>query len=90
MDAALLLVLLAGLVFALLLATRNLRHPERRGQGQSRRAEAVWERKLLSMTLGNRGAIERGLTAKRRQHPGASRAELLRRLHDDYVRDRSR
>lgn len=88
MDAAWLLVLLAGLVFALLLATRGVRHPRRRGQ--SRHAEAVWERKLLSMTLGNRGAIERGLTAKRRQHPGASRAELLRRLHDDYVRDRSR
>lgn len=50
----------------------------------------MWEQRLMSMTLGNRGAIERGVTAKRRQHPRASRAELLEMVYEDYLRDRSR
>ncbi|MBB6017314.1 hypothetical protein ACFP9V_06795 [Deinococcus radiopugnans] len=39
------------------------------------------------MTRNNRGAIERGVTAKRRNFPHASRAELLERVHTDYMRD---
>lgn len=43
--------------------------------------------KLLTVTRNNRGAIERGVTAKRRKFPQASRAELLERVHTDYMRD---
>ena len=42
----------------------------------------------MAMTLGSAGAIERGVTAKRRRFPRASRAELLKMVHDDYLRDR--
>ncbi|GGK98719.1 hypothetical protein [Deinococcus radiotolerans] len=87
MDALLLTLLMCGFVWALLHFTRNLRRPD---QGEGRRAERALEEELLRLTRGNRGAIERGVTAQRRQHPQASRAELLRRVRDEYVRDRSR
>ncbi|WP_156039262.1 hypothetical protein [Deinococcus marmoris] len=50
--------------------------------------EDLWLQKLLAVTLNNRGAIERGVTAKRRSFPHASRAELLERVHTDYMQDR--
>ena len=50
--------------------------------------EDLWTRKLMAMTLGSAGAIERGVTAKRRRFPRASRAELLKMVHDDDLRDR--
>lgn len=47
-------------------------------------------RQLLGMTLGNHAAIERAVTARQRQVPHASRAELLRMVLDEYRRDHAR
>lgn len=92
MDALLLILLLAAFVWALLHATRNLRGPRSgvRAPGRGSRAERALEEELLRLTRGNRGAIERGVTAQRRRHPDASRADLLRRVRDEYLRDRTR
>lgn len=92
-PAVLLLVVLAlGLVVFLLLSRPEGKStsPKVQQRALGNGQEKVLEQKLLSMTLGNRGAIERGVTAKRRQHPRASRAELLEMVYDDYVKDRSR
>lgn len=90
-PAVLLLVMLAlGLVVFLLLSRPKSTSPKVQQRALGNGQEKVLEQKLLSMTLGNRGAIERGVTAKRRQHPRASRAELLEMVYDDYVKDRSR
>lgn len=58
--------------------------PPRSGQA----AERHWMTKLMDITRGNTGAIERSVTAKRRRFPQATRAELLERVYDDYRRDR--
>lgn len=50
--------------------------------------EAKWEEKILLMTRGNRGALERAVTARRRKFPNATRLELLKLVHDEYVKDR--
>jgi len=93
-DALLLILLLAAFVWALLHVTRNLRRPGSRSgvraPGRGSRAERALEEELLRLTRGNRGAIERGVTAQRRRHPDASRADLLRRVRDEYLRDRTR
>lgn len=93
-TVAALLTLLALCGAALLLLTRpaqrgpsTFRPPARR---MMKTEEEVWLRKLMTVTLGNRGAIERGVTAKRRKFPRATRAELLEMVHDEYLRDRSR
>lgn len=93
MDALLLILLLAAFVWALLHFTRDLRRGgsrSGRAQGSGTRAERALEEELLRLTRGNRGAIERGVTAQRRRHPDASRADLLRRVRDEYLRDRTR
>lgn len=83
MSAVLLIVLAVGLL-GVLLATRP-------GGGTGARGdERDWEERLLRQTRGNRAAIERAVTAKRRQYPHASRAELLKMIHEEYVRDRNR
>lgn len=95
MTVAALLTLLALCGAALLLLTRpaerrpssSFRPPPRR---MMKTEEEVWLGKLMTLTLGNRGAIERGVTAKRRKFPRATRAELLEMVHDEYLRDRSR
>ena len=51
--------------------------------------EELWLRKLLEITRGNKGAVERGVMATRRRHPRASRAEAMEMLYHDYLRDRS-
>jgi len=89
------LILLALCGAALLLLTRPA---ERRRSSPScpphrrvtKTGEDIWLRKLMTLTLGNWGAIERGVTAKRRRFPRATRAELLEMVHDEYLRDRSR
>lgn len=95
MTVAALLIALALCGAALLLVTRPAkRRPSSTFRPPARRVmkpeEEVWFRRLMSLTLGNRGAIERGVTAKRRKFPRASRAELLEMVHDEYLRDRSR
>lgn len=90
MDALLLILLLAAFVWALLHVTRNLRGARSASRGSGPRAERALEEELLRLTRGNRGAIERGVTAQRRRHPDASRADLLRRVRDEYLRDRTR
>lgn len=60
----------------------------RRSPWPASRREQVWQRRLLLLTRGDAGAIERGVTARRRKFPRATRAELLEMLHDDYLRDR--
>lgn len=84
MSAALLLIVLAlGLLVAWVVT--------RLGSGTRPRGdERHWEERVLLQTRGNRGALERAVTAKRRQYPRASRAELLKTVHDEYVRDRNR
>lgn len=61
-----------------------------RRPGASSRGAEKWERLVLSQTLGNRGAMERAVTSKRKKFPEASRAQLLEMVHEDYARDRSR
>ncbi|GGN39522.1 hypothetical protein [Deinococcus daejeonensis] len=90
MDALLLILLLGAFVWALLHVTRHLRSARSGPRGSGPRAERALEEELLRLTRGNRGAIERGVTAQRRRHPDASRADLLRRVRDEYLRDRSR
>ncbi|WP_119675238.1 hypothetical protein [Deinococcus sp. RM] len=90
MDALLLILLLAAFVWALLHVTRHLRGVRSASRDSGPRAERALEEELLRLTRGNRGAIERGVTAQRRRDPQASRAELLRRVRDEYLRDRSR
>lgn len=86
MSAAVLLIVLALALLALLVATRP---GTSKGPPGSRNAERYWEEKILRQTRGNRGALERALTARRRKYPQASRAELLEMVHDEYVRDRA-
>lgn len=50
--------------------------------------EQLWRGKLLSVTRGNVGAIERGLAAKRRRFPHLPESELLHLLYEEYLRDR--
>lgn len=88
MLSALLLIVLALALIAGLLATRP--GGTSKSSSAGRGAEVHWERKILSQTLGNRGAMERAVTAKRRKYPRASRAELLEMIHEEYVRDRNR
>ncbi|WP_425430317.1 hypothetical protein [Deinococcus planocerae] len=83
-----LVIVVALALLAVLLATRPRRVPKSSPAGKN--AELHWERKILSQTLGNRGAMERAVTAKRRNYPRASRADLLEMVHDEYVRDRNR
>ncbi|MEW6420134.1 MAG: hypothetical protein AB1511_00200 [Deinococcota bacterium] len=85
--SALLLILLALALLAVLLATRP--GGQLKDFPRGRTAERDWEEKILRQTRGNRGALERALTARRRKYPHASRAELLEMIHDEYVRDRS-
>ncbi|WP_216325484.1 hypothetical protein [Deinococcus aestuarii] len=89
MLSALLLIVLALALLAGLLATRP-RGGAPRASSTGRTAELFWEEKVLRQTRGNRGAMERAVTAKRRNHPRASRAALLEMDHDEYVRDRNR
>lgn len=93
MSTELFLTLLVVFWLVLLLVSRG----RVGGKGQASRGSArplaasdedLWLQKLLAVTLNNRGAIERGVTAKRRSFPHASRAELLERVHTDYMRDR--
>ncbi|GBF05154.1 hypothetical protein DAERI_030320 [Deinococcus aerius] len=86
MSTAALLIVLALALLALLLATRP---GTSKGPPAGRSAERYWEEKILRQTRGNRGALERALTARRRRYPHASRAELLEMIHDEYVRDRA-
>ena len=72
----------------MLLATRSGKTSS--GPPTNRNAERYWEQKVLDQTRGNRGAMERAVTARRRKHPRASRAALLEMVHDEYVRDRNR
>ena len=50
--------------------------------------ERQWEERILRLTRGNRGALERAVTARRRRFPQASRLDLLKLIHDEYVKDR--
>ena len=50
--------------------------------------EQLWREKLLTITRGNVGAIERGVAAKRQRFPQLSDAELLKLLYEEYLRDR--
>ena len=70
------------------LTTRHPPVPDRRSSA-NRPREAVLMEKLMTITRGNQGAIERGVTAKRRAHPRANRAELLDLLYHEYLKDRS-
>lgn len=54
----------------------------------TRGQEAHWEERVLALTRGNRGAMERAVTARRKKFPLASRTELLKMVHDEYLRDR--
>lgn len=47
-------------------------------------------RRLMTVTRGNRGATKRAVTAKRRQFPRATRAELLEMVDDESRRDHAR
>lgn len=47
-----------------------------------------WEDKILLLTRGNRGAMERSVAARQKKFPEATRLELLKLVHDDYVKDR--
>lgn len=80
------ILVLAGAVYAgLRLGRRGF------GTGGSvfvRAQEAQWEDRVLRLTRGNRGAMERAVTARRRRFPQATRLELLKMVHDEYVRDR--
>ncbi len=78
--------MLALLLLAVLLATRP---GAVKGPPAGRNAERYWEERILRQTRGNRGALERAVTARRRKYPHASRAELLQMVHEEYVRDRS-
>lgn len=84
-DWAYLLVAIAVLLVLWLLLSR--RRPVAQRQAQS--LEHL-ERRVLSQTLGNRGAMERAVLVKSRQHPRASRAQLLEMVSEDYARDHSR
>lgn len=97
MSIAALVILLALFWTGILLLTRprgkaqrssapGFRPPPRK---MFKTEEDVWLRKLMNITRGNRGAIERGVTAKRRKFPRATRAELLEMVYDEYVRERS-
>ncbi|MDV6375841.1 hypothetical protein [Deinococcus arenicola] len=90
MSIELFLTLLVVFWLVLLLVSRGrvgrVSGPSARPRSAS--DEDLWLQKLLTLTLNNRGAIERGVTAKRRNFPSASRAELLERVHTDYMRDR--
>ncbi len=88
MSAAVLLIVLALALLAVLLKTRP--GDAAKAPPASKNAERYWEQKVLSQTLGNRGAMERAVTARRRKYPHASRAELLEMIHDEYLRDRNR
>ena len=96
-DLAAGVIALALLWLVVLLLTRPRTRPPAprsapRFQPPPRRMEKtdedLWTRKLMGMTLGHAGAIERGVTAKRRKFPRATRAELLEMVHSDYLRDR--
>ena len=95
MSAAVFLALLALFWAVLLLLSRGKVGQSVAGRRGSPRSEGLpspsqeefWLQKLLTVTRNNRGAIERGVTAKRRNFPHASRAELLERVHTDYMRD---
>lgn len=50
--------------------------------------EQLWREKLLTITRGNVGAIERGVAAKRQRFPQLPEAELLKLLYEEYLRDR--
>lgn len=87
MTTALVLIVISLAGAGVLLLTRRggaWSAPRRRG------AEDTLLRQLLSMTLGNRAAIERAVAARQRQFPHASRAELLRMVLDEYRRDHAR
>ncbi|WP_295818479.1 hypothetical protein [uncultured Deinococcus sp.] len=82
----LLIVVLAATAFVLL---RYFRPGDgHRVVGRPLGEEARWEERILLMTRGNRGALERAVTARRRRHPEKSRLELLKLVHDEYVKDR--
>ncbi|KEF34052.1 hypothetical protein RDMS_09330 [Deinococcus sp. RL] len=66
---------------------RRFRPPPRR---MVKTGEDVWLRRLMTVTRGDRGAIERAVTAKRRKFPRAPRAELLEMVYDEYRRDHAR
>ncbi|MPY67101.1 hypothetical protein F8S09_10420 [Deinococcus sp. SDU3-2] len=95
MTTALVLIVISLAGVGVLLLTRRsgpghsggFRPPARR---MMKTDEEVWLRRLLTLTRGNRGAIERAVTAKRRKFPRATRAELLEMIHDEYRRDHAR
>ncbi|PNY80140.1 hypothetical protein [Deinococcus koreensis] len=80
------LLALAGAVYAGLRLSR--RDSGRGGSVFTRAQEAQWEERVLRLTRGNRGALERAMTARRTRFPQATRLELLKMVHDEYVRDR--
>lgn len=83
---ALLLLLIAVTVYLLLRYARPGDGKRLFGTPQS--AEAQWEEKVLRLTRANRGAMERAITARRRKYPQATRLELLKLVHDEYLKDR--
>lgn len=78
LETVLLIVALCAGVYGLLRLTR----------ATPRAREAQWEERVLLLTRGNRGAMERAVTAKRKRFPNATRAELLKMVYEDYLRDR--
>ena len=50
-------------------------------------AEMEWERRALSQLRGDRAVLERLVAYQARRMPRASRAELLRQVYDEHVRD---
>ncbi|MDL2343305.1 hypothetical protein QOL99_03975 [Deinococcus sp. MIMF12] len=95
MTTALVLIVISLAGAGVLLLTRRggpgrpggFRPPPRRTMKTD---EEVWLRRLMTLTRGNRGAVERAVTAKRRTFPRATRAELLEMIHDEYRRDHAR
>lgn len=87
-DWVILLTALVLLWVGALFSTRGRASVGRKRRRLGQGAEEFWMEQLLLITRGNRGAIERGVAARRARHPDAPRAELLRMLHDEYIRDR--
>lgn len=83
------LVLIVALAVTAFVLLRFFRPGDgQRVVGRPMGEEARWEERILLLTRGNRGAMERAVTARRRKFPNATRLELLKLVHDEYVKDR--
>lgn len=80
-------IVIACLSIGLYLRARTITPGMNRRAGAPRLVPTRWESKVMRQMRGDRARLQQTLDAKRVKYPRASRGQLLKMIHDEYVHD---